>query len=91
MNEAQPVQKYTPDSEIFEAQQKLVNRINGFYMNILGCLAGMSVMHLILIFGIFDAEKFLDIYCPFAKNINLVFLIFANVSVILCLAITLIY
>jgi hypothetical protein len=60
-------------------------------MNVLGCLAGMSVMHLIIIFGLFDAAKFLDIYCRFAKNINLVFLILANVAVILCLAITLIY
>ena len=51
----------------------------------------MSVMHLILIFGIFDTAKFLDIYCRFAKNVNLVFLIFANIAVILCLAITLIY
>jgi len=85
------VQKYIPDSEIFEAQKYWVNLINGFYLNILGCLAGMSVMHLILIFGIFDTAKFLEIYCRFAKNINLVFLIFANVAVILCLAITLIY
>ena len=91
VNETKPVEKYTPDSEIFEAQQQWVNRLNGFYMNILGCLAGMSVMHLIVIFGIFDTAKFLDIYCRFAKNINLVFLIFANVAVILCLAITLIY
>jgi hypothetical protein len=85
------VQKYIPDSEILEAQKYWVNLINGFYMNILGCLAGMSVMHLILIFGIFDTAKFLEIYCRFAKNVNLVFLIFANIAVILCLAITLIY
>lgn len=60
-------------------------------MNLLGALAGMSIMHAILIFGIFDKTKFLNIYCPFARNINLIFLIFANLVLVFCYAVTLIY
>lgn len=54
VNEQQPVKKFIPETEIFEAQQFWVNRINGFYMNTLGLLAGMSVLHLIVVLSVLD-------------------------------------
>jgi len=56
-------------------------------MNLLGVLAGMSVLHLIVILGINDTSKLWQIYSPFAKNTNMVFIIIANICLALCYAI----
>lgn len=88
--EEKPVTDFQANTEIFEAQQFWCNRINGFYMNLLGMLAGMSVLHLIVILGV-QPDKLLPIYSPYARNINLVFLVFANIALVLCFAMTLIY
>lgn len=82
--------EFNTEDEIFRVQHFWINRINSFYMHVLGVLSGMSVLHLIVLLGVSD-EKLLDIYSPFAKNINLVFLVFANIALILCFAMTLIY
>lgn len=49
----------TDDTEIYEAQQFWVNRVNGFFMNTVGLLAGMSVLHLIVILSVKNKNTFL--------------------------------
>ena len=60
-------------------------------MNILGLLGGMSVFHLIVVLGVLDKTTFLKFYPLYARRVNAIFLIFANIGVVLCYAITLIY
>jgi len=51
----------------------------------------MSVLHLILISYIKDQNEFIKLYAPFAMIFNLFLLILANLSMVLGVAIALIY
>ena len=51
----------------------------------------MSVLHIIVISYVKDQKQFIDLYAPFAMIFNLFLLILANVSMVLAVAIALIY
>lgn len=87
----QPHTHTSADTEVFEAQQFWVNRVNGLYTLSVGILGGMSLAHLLFLLPVTDYRKFLTSYCPFAKNVNLLFLIFVNIALVTSYAITLIY
>ncbi len=78
------------EQDLLKAQQGWINTIHSLFMSSLGILAGMSVMHIILIGAIQDPVKFLNMYVPFAMIFNLIFLILTNFCVIFGITIALI-
>lgn len=82
---------YQVELDLLKAQQTWINRINSLFTCSLGLLAGMSVLHIILISYITDQSRFIDLYAPFAMIFNLFLLILANFSMVLGVAIALIY
>jgi len=68
-----------------------VNRTNKLFQLFLGLLAGMSLMHLMVILVKSDPEVFLDVYSKICNTITLVFMIFASFGLILSIALTMIY
>lgn len=58
----------------------------------LGLLAGMSLMHLVVIMnGSPDKGEFLNVYSPISKDINIVFMIFTSFALIFGICLTMIY
>jgi hypothetical protein len=82
---------YQVELDLLKAQQTWINRINSLFTCSLGLLAGMSVLHIILISYINDQSRFVDLYSPFSMIFNLFLLILANFSMVLGVAIALIY
>ena len=78
------------EHDLLKVQQGWISTIHAFFMSSLGILAGMSVMHIILIGTILDPVKFLNMYAPFAMIFNLIFLILSNFCVIFGITIALI-
>ena len=68
-----------------------INQINGYFNLFLGILAGMSVIHLLVLFSVGDQKEFLAFYGKVALNLNVIFLVFANFVVILGLTLSQIY
>jgi hypothetical protein len=91
VNVSAPTKKFDGDFLLRQAQQQWVARLYSMFTLVLGLLAGMSFLHLLFIFGIPDADKFKMMYCGFAKTLNIFFLFFANLVVILSYALALIY
>jgi hypothetical protein len=54
-------------------------------------MAGMSIMHMLLLAFVGHKNNFYDIYSPMSMTLNLIFLIVSNVVVIFALTQTLIY
>lgn len=78
------------EQDLLKAQQGWISTIHSLFMSSLGILAGMSVMHIIIIGSISDPVKFLTMYVPFAMILNLIFLILTNFCVIFGITIALI-
>jgi hypothetical protein len=58
----------------------------------LGLLAGMSLMHLVVIMnGSPDKLEFLNVYAPISKDITIVFMVFTSFALIFGLCLTMIY
>ena len=57
----------------------------------LGVLAGMSVMHLIVLLNQQNKASFLELYSKISTVINIIFMIFASFAEILGLTLTFIY
>lgn len=76
-----------------KAVQRLwINRLNGLFYLFLGLLAGMSLIHLVVLFSAADTKlSFLTVYAPISKGLNIVFMIFASFAVILGFALSMIY
>ena len=51
----------------------------------------MSMLHIIILISITDTVKFIDFYAKFARNVNIIFLILANLALILGLTMSLVY
>lgn len=49
------------------------------------------MLHIIVLISISDVTKFLNFYAIFARNVNIIFLILANLALILGLAMSMIY
>ena len=76
---------------MFVAEWNWIERLNNVFQTCLGVISGMSLMHLILISVSADQAGFLVMYEPLAVVLSLVFLIFANFTVIFGFALSLIY
>jgi hypothetical protein len=74
-----------------EIQKVWVNRTNKLFNMFLGLLAGMSLMHLIVILSQGEKSSFLQLYQRVSTFINTVFMIFTSFCLILGLSLTLIY
>ena len=57
----------------------------------LGTLSGMSMLHIIILISITDTVKFTEFYAKFARNVNIIFLILANLALILGLTMSMLY
>jgi uncharacterized membrane protein YcgQ (UPF0703/DUF1980 family) len=69
-----------------------VNRIHKLFYMFLGLLAGMSLMHLVVIMnGSSDKLVFLNMYSPISRDITIVFMIFTSFALILGFCLALIY
>jgi hypothetical protein len=80
------------EREMKEIQRVWVNRIHKLFYMFLGLLAGMSLMHLVVIMnGSEDKLSFLNVYAPISRDINIVFMIFTSFSLILGFCLSLIY
>lgn len=51
----------------------------------------MSMLHIIILISISDEEKFLTFYAKFARNVNIIFLMLANLAFVLGLTMLLVY
>lgn len=80
------------EREMKEVQKIWVNRIHKIFHLFLGLLAGMSLMHLLVIMTPqIDKISFLRLYSSISIAINIVFMIFTSFAFILGLSLTLIY
>jgi hypothetical protein len=68
-----------------------ISRIYNLFSSSLGLMAGMSIMHMLLLAFVGHKNNFYDIYSPMSMTLNLIFLIVSNVVVIFALTQTLIY
>ena len=72
--------------------QKLwTNRLHKLFNLFIGSLAGMSIMHLMVVMSVSGTASFLQLYSPVSIEINLVFMIFASIALVLGFSIALIY
>lgn len=74
-----------------DIQKVWVNRTNKLFYMFLGLLAGMSLMHLIVLLSQNNKTLFLQLYQLISITVNAVFMIFTSFCLILGLALTLIY
>ena len=51
----------------------------------------MSMLHIIILISITDTAKFTEFYAKFARNVNIIFLILANLALILGLTMSFVY
>ena len=49
------------------------------------------MLHVIILISITDVAKFLEFYAKFARNVNIIFLVLANLALVLGLAMSLVY
>lgn len=49
------------------------------------------MLHVIILFSISDTLEFIEFYAKFARPVNVIFLVLANLGLILGLALSLIY
>lgn len=82
--------RYALEVELISSQQDWVSRIANLFMGSLGLLAGMSLLHLILVILI-PEEDFLVLYSKQAMQLNLLFLVLANFCFVFGLAVSLVY
>lgn len=86
-----PVNNFESERALIEAQMRWINRVNAWFNLFLGILAGMSVIHLVLLLSFGDKQTFLKVYGPLALTLNVIFLVFGNLVVIFGLTIAQIY
>lgn len=79
------------EKELLKNQILWIGRVNALFAGCLGTLSGMSMLHIITVLSVEDAVELVRFYAKFARNINIIFLMLANLSLILCLAMVLIY
>ena len=68
-----------------------MNRINKLFYMLLGSLAGMSVMHLIVLMNQPEKASFISFYSLIGSVINIVFMVLTSFAFILGLSLTMIY
>jgi hypothetical protein len=80
------------EREMKEVQKLWVNRIHKLFQLFLGLLAGMSLMHLLILnSAMADKLSFLQLYSKVTLSINIVFMIFTTFALVFGLSMSLIY
>lgn len=79
------------ERELLRNQVLWIGRINALFAGCLGTLSGMSMLHIIILGSISDEIKFLEFYAKLARNVNIIFLMLANLAFILGLTMLLVY
>ena len=89
--DATAIDKLDVERELLRLKMLWEGRVNALFAGCLGTLSGMSMLHIIILISITDATKFTEFYGKFARNVNIIFLILANLALILGLTMSLIY
>lgn len=79
------------EKELLRNQILWIGRINALFAGCLGTLSGMSMLHIITVMSIEEVTEFIRFYAKFARNIHILFLLLSNLSMILCIALVLVY
>lgn len=79
------------ERELLRNQILWIGRINALLAGCLGTLSGMSMLHIITVMSVQNLREFIKFYAKFARNINIIFLVLANLAMILGIAMVLIY
>lgn len=79
------------EKELKEVQKLWTNRLHKLFNLFTGSLAGMSIMHLMVVMSVSGTASFLQLYSPVSIEVNLVFMIFTSIALVLGLAIALVY
>ena len=89
--DATAIDKLDVEKELLRLKKLWEGRVNALFAGCLGTLSGMSMLHIIILISITDTTKFTEFYGKFARNVNIIFLILANLALILGLTMSLIY
>ena len=65
--------------------------MNALFAGCLGTLSGMSMLHIIILISQSEEIKFIEFYAKFARNVNIIFLMLANLAFILGLTMLFVY
>ena len=79
------------ERELLRLQILWIGRVNALFAGCLGTLSGMSMLHIIILISITETVKFTEFYAKFARNVNIIFLILANLALILGLTMSFVY
>ena len=85
------IDKMDIEKELLRNQVLWQGRVNALFSGCLGTLSGMSMLHIITVLSISDKLDFMRSYARFARNINIIFLVLANLGLVLGIALSLIY
>lgn len=89
--EEQIVDRLDLERDLLRQQILWIGRVNALFSGSLGTLAGMSVLHLLVLASVTEKAAFIGFYSTLALNVNLLFLVFANIAVTLGLTMALVY
>ena len=78
------------DMEMLKAQHTWVGKTKKAYAFFHGVLAGFSLMHLIILLGV-NSDAFLSVYAPLCMIVPFLFIVLANLGVILAFSLFLLY
>ncbi len=81
----------TYEREMKEVQRLWINRIHKLFHLFLGLLAGMSLIHLIVINNTASKEQFLSVYANICRDVNIVFMVFTTFALLLGICLAMIY
>lgn len=85
------IDKLDVERELLKNQVLWIGRINALFAGSLGTLSGMSMLHIFILLSITDVAGFLEFYAKFARVINLIFLVLANLALILGITMSMVY
>ena len=83
--------RYQTELALLKVQEVWISRIYSLFSGSLGLMAGMSIMHMVLLAFVGRRDNFYEIYSPMSMTLNLIFLIVSNFVVVFALTQTLIF
>lgn len=91
VKESGVLDKLVLERELLRKKKIWTGRVSALFAGCLGTLSGMSMLHIIVMVSIQDVSDFVGFYAKFARNVNIIFLLLANLSFMLCLTMSFIY
>ena len=79
------------ERELLKNQILWIGRINALFSGFLGTLSGMSLLHIVTLFGAPNLLEFVKFYARFARIITVAFMILTTMALILGITMSLIY